>query len=191
MPRCIRQEELGLERHRWNSAMPTTRSRRSASGSSRPIRLHTIYKPKGWATITGSFSDRERHNNTNNNAGFRKCSRRCELQRPHQPRRLQPDRQRGCGTGAEREILLRCQLLLQRRVCGDQHLLHQRERPQQRRRAGRGNGPSTGAPNLCVGNATWFARDFMACADAVRFGGTLVHPDHPASVGLRATRSAP
>lgn len=31
-------------------------------------RVHTIYRPKGWATIVGSFSDRERHNNTNNNA---------------------------------------------------------------------------------------------------------------------------
>ncbi len=30
-------------------------------------RVHTIYKPAGWATITGSYSDRERHNNTNNN----------------------------------------------------------------------------------------------------------------------------
>jgi hypothetical protein len=31
------------------------------------FRVHTIYKPAGWATITGSYSDRERHNNTNNN----------------------------------------------------------------------------------------------------------------------------
>lgn len=30
-------------------------------------RMHTIYRPKTWATFTGSFSDRERHNNTNNN----------------------------------------------------------------------------------------------------------------------------
>ena len=27
-------------------------------------RLHTTYKPRPWATIAGSFSDRERHNNT-------------------------------------------------------------------------------------------------------------------------------
>ena len=30
-------------------------------------RLHTMYRPKTWATITGAFTDRERHNNTNNN----------------------------------------------------------------------------------------------------------------------------
>ncbi len=29
-------------------------------------RVHTQYRPKPWATISGSFSDRERHNNTNN-----------------------------------------------------------------------------------------------------------------------------
>ncbi len=30
-------------------------------------RIHTLYRPKSWATVSGSFSDRERHNNTNNN----------------------------------------------------------------------------------------------------------------------------
>ncbi len=29
-------------------------------------RVHTIYKPKSWATITGAYNDLERHNNTNN-----------------------------------------------------------------------------------------------------------------------------
>lgn len=33
----------------------------------RTYRVHTKYRPKSWATISGSFSDRERHNNTNNN----------------------------------------------------------------------------------------------------------------------------
>jgi len=30
-------------------------------------RVHTIYRPKPWATISGAFNDLERHNNTNNN----------------------------------------------------------------------------------------------------------------------------
>ncbi len=30
-------------------------------------RVHTIYKPRTWATLSGAFNDRERHNNTNNN----------------------------------------------------------------------------------------------------------------------------
>lgn len=29
-------------------------------------RVHTMYRPKSWATITAAFNDRERHNNTNN-----------------------------------------------------------------------------------------------------------------------------
>ncbi len=29
-------------------------------------RVHTMYKPKPWATITGAYNDQERHNNTNN-----------------------------------------------------------------------------------------------------------------------------
>jgi len=30
-------------------------------------RLHTMYRPKPWVTISGAFNDLERHNNTNNN----------------------------------------------------------------------------------------------------------------------------
>jgi hypothetical protein len=30
-------------------------------------RVHTIYRPKPWATISGAWNDMERHNNTNNN----------------------------------------------------------------------------------------------------------------------------
>ncbi len=33
----------------------------------RQYRFHTMFKPKTWATVTGVFNDRERHNNTNNN----------------------------------------------------------------------------------------------------------------------------
>jgi hypothetical protein len=33
----------------------------------RHYRVHTIYKPKSWATVSGVFNDLERHNNTNNN----------------------------------------------------------------------------------------------------------------------------
>jgi hypothetical protein len=30
-------------------------------------RVHTMYRPKPWATISGAWNDLERHNNTNNN----------------------------------------------------------------------------------------------------------------------------
>ncbi len=32
----------------------------------RHYRIHTIYRPKTWATVSGAFNDLERHNNTNN-----------------------------------------------------------------------------------------------------------------------------
>ena len=39
-------------------------------------RVHTLYRPKPWATISGAFNDLERHNNTNNNqASYRRGSR--------------------------------------------------------------------------------------------------------------------
>lgn len=33
----------------------------------RHYRMHTIYKPRPWATLSGVYNDLERHNNTNNN----------------------------------------------------------------------------------------------------------------------------
>ncbi len=36
----------------------------------RHYRVHTIYRPKTWATVSGAFNDQERHNNTNNNENF-------------------------------------------------------------------------------------------------------------------------
>jgi hypothetical protein len=36
----------------------------------RHFRVHTIYRPKSWATVSGAFNDLERHNNTNNNQHF-------------------------------------------------------------------------------------------------------------------------
>ena len=33
-------------------------------------RVHTIYRAKSWATISGAFNDLERHNNTSNNLNF-------------------------------------------------------------------------------------------------------------------------
>jgi len=34
------------------------------------FRVHTIYRPKSWATVSGAFNDLERHNNTSNNQNF-------------------------------------------------------------------------------------------------------------------------
>jgi len=34
------------------------------------FRVHTIYRAKSWATVSGAFNDLERHNNTSNNQNF-------------------------------------------------------------------------------------------------------------------------
>ncbi len=34
------------------------------------FRMHTIYRPKSWATVSGAYNDLERSNNTNNNRNF-------------------------------------------------------------------------------------------------------------------------
>jgi hypothetical protein len=39
-----------------------------APRQSKQYRVHTMYRPKPWATINGAYTDRERHNNTWNNA---------------------------------------------------------------------------------------------------------------------------
>lgn len=36
----------------------------------RHYRVHTLYRPRPWATVSGAFNDMESHNNTNNNQGF-------------------------------------------------------------------------------------------------------------------------
>ena len=37
-------------------------------------RVHTLYRPKPWATISGAYNDLERHNNTNNTGTALRCS---------------------------------------------------------------------------------------------------------------------
>ena len=36
----------------------------------RHYRVHTLYRPKSWATVSAAYNDLERHNNTNNNQHF-------------------------------------------------------------------------------------------------------------------------
>jgi hypothetical protein len=36
----------------------------------RHYRVHTLYRPKSWATVSAAYNDLERHNNTNNNQNF-------------------------------------------------------------------------------------------------------------------------
>ena len=156
-------------------------------------RVHTIYRPKSWATVSGSYSDRERHNNTNNNQDAAGATN--QLQRPRQPRRYSPHRHCGDVIGAKRALQLRRQLLLQRGVRGNQHLLHQR-RCERTATAPAVPGVATvtarGAPNLCRGSATrpGTRRDFMDAPTQFASAVSLLNPDREGSHRTSATPSA-
>ena len=51
-------------------------------------RVHTLYRPKPWATISAAYNDLERHNNTNNTGARLRC-------RPLGSRRSQPGSELG------------------------------------------------------------------------------------------------
>ena len=85
----------------------------------RHYRVHTFYRPKPWATVSGAFNDLERHNNTNNTDTPPADG---PLQHVDHSRSREP----GHCAGAERALWVRFQLLLQRCVYLHQHLLPER-----------------------------------------------------------------
>jgi hypothetical protein len=120
-------------------------------------RIHTIYKPRTWATIVGSYSDRERHNNTNNNIDSVDAGD-ANYNGPIQ----HEDYNRIGSVGA---VLLPNErfnfnlnysysdVFAGTNACYSSGATATVP--------GAAQVTSTGAPNLCVGNNTWFARDFM------------------------------
>ena len=107
----------------------------------RHYRVHTIYRPKSWATVSGAFNDLERHNNTNNNQSIdgehhtlRRTARSCGPFAGGELRR---------GAVPERSLWAGLQLFVQRRVHVRQHLLSgERQRGVARRGDSRGHGLS-------------------------------------------------
>ena len=69
-------------------------------------RVHTLYRPKPWATISGAYNDLERHNNTYNTGT-------ANLDGPLQHQDHSRYREPGCVAGAERALWVRLQLLVQ------------------------------------------------------------------------------
>ena len=63
-------------------------------------RVHTMYRPKPWATISGACNDLERHNNTNNNQAA-VAAGDCPLRGPARSCRSQPGSEPWCGAVAE------------------------------------------------------------------------------------------
>jgi len=138
-------------------------------------RVHTLYRPKPWATISGAFNDLERHNNTNNTGT------------PSADGPLQHvDHSRTVSLGTElarTSDIARFQLLLQRCL-----YLHQRCYPEWRHRrvARRGLHHKRGAPNLCPNLLTDWGpvKDFMDAPYAVRVVWRYYSPNKVLRSGL-------
>ena len=129
----------------------------------RQFRVHTIYKPKTWATISGSFSDRERHNNTSNNAAaitagdanYNGPINHVDYSRiGSMGVMLAPSERWGVNFNYSYSDVYAAT-----NICYSSGAAAATATTPAI--AGAATVTSSGAPNLCVGNATWFARDFM------------------------------
>jgi hypothetical protein len=129
----------------------------------RQYRVHTLYKPKNWATISGSYSDRERHNNTNNNqdvvaagdANYNGPINHIDYSRVGSVGvSLMPSE--GFGLNVNYSY---SDVYAATNICYSSGAAA--ATATQPAFAGAATVTSSGAPNLCTGNATWFARDFQ------------------------------
>jgi hypothetical protein len=126
-------------------------------------RVHTLYKPKTWATITGSYSDRERHNNTNNNqdvvaagdANYNGPLNHVDYTRVgSMGLALAPSEHYGLNLNYSYSDVYAAT-----NICYSSGAAAATATTPAF--AGAATVTSSGAPNLCSGNATWLARDFM------------------------------
>jgi hypothetical protein len=121
-------------------------------------RVHTIYRPKAWATVTGSFSDRERHNNTNN-AQDAVTAGDVNYNGPIQ----HVDHSRIGSLGVELAPSERYSVDFNYSysdVYAATNICYSNGATTTAPGAAQVI-PGTTTPNLCVGNQTWLARDFM------------------------------
>ncbi len=137
-------------------------------------RVHTLYRPKSWVTISGSMSDRERHNNTNNNQAAVSAGD-ANYNGPIN----HVDHSRIASVGAVLAPNERYSLNLNysfsdvyaaTNICySSGAAVASATTPTV---PGAAAVTSTGAPALCAGNATWLARDYMDAP--TQFGSALI-----------------
>ena len=137
-------------------------------------RVHTLYRPKNWVTISGSMSDRERHNNTNNNQAAVSAGD-ANYNGPIN----HVDHSRIGSVGVVLAPSERYSLNLNyafsdvyaaTNICfSNGAAVASSSTPTV---PGAATVTSTGAPALCAGNATWFARDYMDAP--TQFGSALI-----------------
>ncbi len=126
-------------------------------------RVHTLYRPKNWVTISGSYSDRERHNNTNNNqdvvsagdANYSGPINHVDYSRVgSMGLALMPSEHYGLNLNYSYSDVYAAT-----NICYSSGAAAATATTPAF--AGAATVTSSGAPNLCVGNTTWMARDFM------------------------------
>ncbi len=127
-------------------------------------RVHTKYQPAPWATITGSYSDRERHNNTNNNQAAVSAG---DANYNGQLNHIDYNRIGSAGVSlASNEHYSVNFNYSYSDVYAATNICYSSGAAAATATApaiaGAATVTSSGAPNLCAGNATWFARDFMS-----------------------------
>ncbi|MGB7548613.1 MAG: hypothetical protein WBM14_12750 [Terracidiphilus sp.] len=119
-------------------------------------RVHTMYKPNGWATISGSLSDRERHNNTNNaqevvasGTAYNGPINHVDHSRVGSVGlQIAPKEQYSLNVNYSYSDVYAAT-----NICYSSGATAAAP--------GAATVTSSGAPNLCSGNTTWFGRDFM------------------------------
>jgi hypothetical protein len=127
------------------------------------FRVHTLYKPNGWATLSGSFSDRERHNNTNNNQDV-VAAGDANYNGPLQHVDYNRIGAMGVVLAPSERYSLNFNysysaVYAATNICYSSGAAA--ATAFQPAFAGAATVTASGAPNLCAGNATWFAKDFM------------------------------
>jgi hypothetical protein len=121
------------------------------------FRIHTLYRPRTWATVTGSFSDRERRNNTNHNIDSIEAG-----DQNYDGPIAHEDHNRIGSVGV---VMLPSEryninfnysysdVYAATNICYSSGATATVP--------GAAQVDASGAPNLCSGGKTWFARDFM------------------------------
>lgn len=148
-------------------------------------RMHTTYRPKTWATVSGSFSDRERHNNTNNNADA-VASGDANYNGPINHIDYSRIGSVGVVLAPSEYYSLNVNysysdVYTATNICYSNGAAAATTTTPVF--PGAATVTSSGAPNLCVGNATWFARDFMDAPTQIGSAGITYNMTEKAHMG--------
>ena len=154
--------------------------------------MHTLYKPKTWATVSGSFSDRERHNNTNNNqaavsagdANYNGPLNHVDYNRiGSMGLALTPNEHYGINLNYSYSDVYAAT-----NICYSSGAAAATATTPAF--AGAATVTSSGTPNLCSGNATWFARDFQDAPTQFGSVSLALNPNDKVHTNLGYTASA-